>query len=115
MAAKLRFRSAAAARCTALHRGRVAIVGLASAIGFLALAGPGLADTGSVYVDSGGNVAAGHDFLNTAFTGFDNVVLDYSVLPNLTSGSFDTAIGHQALISNASGSSNVASGAFALR
>ena len=53
------------------------------------------ADVGSVFFDANNNAAAGDPNLlfNGTFTGSDNVGLGRSVMPNLTTGSFNVAIG----------------------
>ena len=68
-------------------------------------ASPSLADTGGVYFDANANVGAGdpaHIF-NATFTGFDNVGLGHSVMPNLTSGDDNVAAGAYALQQNTDG------------
>src|SRR5204862_3090196 len=83
-----------------------AIIAIATAIGFLTLASPSLAATGSVYVDANSNVGAGHDFFSgTTPVGEGNVGLGYHVMPALTSGGLNVAIGTDALNSIATGSS----------
>jgi hypothetical protein len=74
----------------------------------LALPASGLAATGSVYVDSSGNVGAGSSFFNGSFTGNDNVGIGDTVMPNLTDGFNNTAAGSGALILDTTGSNNVA-------
>jgi hypothetical protein len=74
------------------------------------VASPALADTGSVYVDSQGNAAAGHDFFSNTFSGIDDVGLGYSVMPALTTGFGNVAVGWSALASDTTGSANVATG-----
>jgi hypothetical protein len=100
---------------SALLRGRITIVAIATAIGFLTFAGASLAATGSVYVDGNFDVAAGHDFFGgaTPANGGD-AGLGYAVFPNLTTGADDTALGIASLRADESGGGNTASGFFAL-
>jgi hypothetical protein len=118
--AKRRFRSSPfvpriCAQDRPRHRGRLLLVSSTAAIVTLALGiGPAFAATGSVYVDSKFNAAAGHDSFNASFTGGSNVGLGYSVMPNLTTGADNTLIGRAALRANTQGFGNTASGYFAL-
>ena len=84
-----------------------------AALGFAA--SPGLADTGSVYVDGHTNVGAGHDFFGPGLAGAENVGLGYSVMPALTTGSDNVAAGIDALAQTTSGYQNTATGGAALR
>jgi len=87
---------------------------LSAAIGLTTGATAGLADTGSVYTDTNGNTAAGSTLFSGGLNAFDNVGLGFSVMPFVTTGSFNLATGAGALISNTTGADNVATGAFAL-
>src|SRR5438270_5914069 len=107
-------------------------LGLVAAVDLAVVAASSLADTGSVYWDSSAsNTAAGRDFFNPTFTGTNNVGIERTVMPSLTSGSrnlaagdltlhFDTggsdnaATGYAALDNNTTGSDNVANGSGAL-
>ena len=55
------------------------------------LTAPSLAISGSVYLDSSHNVAAGNTFFNGTYTGGGNVGVDDSVMTGLTSGDANTA------------------------
>src|SRR5256885_15654176 len=86
-------------------------IAIATAISFLAFASPSLADTGSVFVDLSNNVGAGHDFFGGTSPPpgvFDNVGLAYSVMPSLTTGINNTALGDGALQSVTDGQANTA-------
>jgi trimeric autotransporter adhesin len=87
----------------------------AAAVAIAALAvGPttALADTGSVYIDTGLNVGAGSDsFAGGGLNGgLDNVGVSYSVMPSITTGDRNIAIGTVALSNDSTGSDNVAVG-----
>ena len=87
---------------TAFGRTRMLAIATAVSIAIGAgLASTSRADVGSVYFDANGNAAAGdRPLFNGAFTGFDNVGLGRSVMPNLTTGEDNVAIGIEALYSN---------------
>src|SRR5262249_55184204 len=74
------------------------LAGIAAAIGSLVFASVGVAATGTIFVsNTGGNVAAGAGPLfNGTFTSSDNVGLGFSVMPDLTSGTSNTATGNLA-------------------
>jgi hypothetical protein len=112
MPAKRRFRFLS----SQLHAGhRAALLGVATVIALAVGASAALADAGSVYVDGNGNVGAGHDFFGgTTPAGFDNVGMDYSVMPHLTTGNDNVATGFDVLLDNTSGNDNAAFGVGAL-
>src|SRR4051812_25905952 len=76
---------------TSTLRWAIAVISTIVALGFAAP--PSLASTGSVYYDALHNVGAGHNFFNGTSNGLDNVGLGYSVMPSLTTGSFNVASG----------------------
>ena len=90
---------------------------LAASIVVLALgASSALADPGSVYIDSNSNVGTGHDFWGGTSRAQDSTsAFGYSIMPNLTTGNFNDAIGDLALFDNTTGISNVGSGYRALQ
>src|SRR4051812_40703491 len=97
-------------------RGRATLVAVAAAIAAtLALgAAPSLADTGSVYVASNGNVGAGSSLFASGSFGGNNVGLGYTVMPNHP-GSGNVALGDGALYTDGPGGDwNVATGTHAL-
>jgi hypothetical protein len=113
---------------SALRRGRITIVAIATATCFLTFAAASRADAGSVYLDNNGNLGAGQGFFSPAgITGKNNEGVDIAVMPHLTvgngnvamgttalgadeSGNYNTAIGFEALMKNLTGDSNVALG-----
>ena len=72
-------------------RGRTRMLALATAVALAISAGLGAstsrADVGSVYFDTNNNAAAGQTLFNGSFTGTNNVGLDRTVMPALTTGS----------------------------
>jgi hypothetical protein len=104
------------ARTRLRHRTEMVVIAIVLVVTTaLVGAAPALADTGSVYYDGNFNVGAGHDFFNGASTtGFDNVGLDFSVMPALTTGSVNVGTGIGALASDSTGYGNVANGFEAL-
>ena len=76
--------------CKPTARGRTRMLTVATAVAIALGAGFGTstshAATGSVYFDANNNTAAGETLFNGTFTGFENVGLGRSVMPNLTSG-----------------------------
>jgi hypothetical protein len=59
----------------------------------LTTAAPTFASTGSVYFDNQDNAAAGGTRFNGTFTAQGNVGLGRSVMPSLTTGSPNVAVG----------------------
>lgn len=101
-------------------RRRASMLGLALAmtiaLGLVGSPGAAIAATGGVYFDTSNNVAAGDfsQFFNGSLSGFDNVGIGRSVMPNLESGVENTAAGNFALDSVTTGSVNLAAGGGAL-
>ena len=97
-------------------RTRAVIAALALATAFGVAAAPASADTGGVYFDNSNNAAAGDPSMlfNLTFTGFNNVGLGRSVMPDVTSGAGNTAVGNLALDDLTSGDLNVGIGQVAL-
>lgn len=78
--------------------------------GLAADASPSLADIGSVFVDGRLNVAAGANLSNASVSGTASAGLADPVMPNLTTGSHDAAIGSDAIFADTTGDGNVALG-----
>jgi hypothetical protein len=98
------------------RRGRsAAIAVIATALGCLAWATPGLASTGSVFYDDfDNNVGAGKVLFNASTTGNSNQGLGLDLFTNLTTGNNNTAMGAGALFQLDTGSDNTAYGGGAL-
>jgi hypothetical protein len=97
-----------------VHAGyRAVLLGVATVIVLGICAAPCLATVGSVYYD-GSSAAAGGELFNATFTGCCNVGIGDSVMPNLTSGEGNTALGRIALHADTTGDVNSATGSGAL-
>jgi hypothetical protein len=97
-----------------VHAGyRAVLLGIATVIVLGISAAPCLATVGSVYYD-GSSAAAGGELFNATFTGCCNVGIGDSVMPNLTSGEGNTALGRIALHADTTGDVNSATGSGAL-
>ena len=101
-------------RSSSQRRARAAAVTIATALAFLTFASSSLASVGSVYYDTSGNAAAGGTLFNGTFTGTRQRRARPNVMPILTSGSDNSAIGAGALVDVTSGSDNIANGFQAL-
>jgi hypothetical protein len=82
----------------------------------LLAASPAFANTGSIYWDDLANVGAGHDpfFGGITPSSCCNVGVARTVMPHLTTGDYNTALGDTALSLDTSGDGNTATGKQAL-
>jgi hypothetical protein len=94
-------------------RTAISALALGATIGLVG-ASPGLASTGTVFLDASRNVGAGETLFNGTLTGQDNVGLGRTVMPSLTTGFNNVAIGTQALDANTTGFADIATGTLAL-